>query len=286
MYFYFVSRILSIKQHMFDAFNNPATMILHIPHSSRTVPEELRGQFTLSDRELEAELIRTADSYVDELFVMPEARAVVFPLSRLVVDVERFRSDEMEEMARVGMGMVYTRTVDGSRLRRDMSPGERAALETLYDEHHQALEAAVRQELEILGHALIVDCHSFPDRPLPCDGDRSTPRPDICVGTDPFHTPDELSGAVLRRARELGYDAKANSPYAGALVPMAYYRRDDRVRSVMIEVNRRLYMDEESGEKAAGFEAVKKRMAIILEAIRDTRHTATPEGTLQQGGRK
>jgi len=251
-------------------------MILHVPHSSRTIPKELRNQFILSDGELEDELTRTTDSYVDELFSLPGAKAVIFPLSRLVVDVERFRSDEKEEMAKVGMGMVYTRTADGRRLRREISPGERASLERSYDEHHQILEAAVKGELDSQGHALIIDCHSFPDRPLPCDNDRTTPRPDLCIGTDSFHTPEVLSGAILRKALELGYSVMVNRPYSGTMVPVTYNGKEKMVFSTMIEVNRRLYMEETSGDKTEGFVTVKKTLAIILDAIRDLGQMAIP----------
>jgi N-formylglutamate amidohydrolase len=36
-------------------------------------------------------------------------------------------------------------------------------------------------------------------------------------------------------------------------VPAEYYKRDTRVRSIIVEVNRRLYMDETTGEKLASF---------------------------------
>jgi hypothetical protein len=56
------------------------------------------------------------DAHTDELFpVTPfEAERVVFPVSRLVCDVERFSSDEDEPMASRGMGVFYTRTAVGS----------------------------------------------------------------------------------------------------------------------------------------------------------------------------
>jgi N-formylglutamate amidohydrolase len=43
-------------------------------------------------------------------------------------------------------------------------------------------------------------------------------------------------------------------PFAGALVPAEYYKRDTRVRSIMVEVNRGLYMDEATGEKLPSFD--------------------------------
>jgi N-formylglutamate amidohydrolase len=45
------------------------------------------------------------------------------------------------------------------------------------------------------------------------------------------------------------YSVAVDAPFAGALVPLASYRKDRRIWSVMIEVNRRLYMDEHSGLK-------------------------------------
>jgi len=76
-------------------------MILHIPHASRHVPEALRGQFVLDDHALGEELARVTDAFTDELFDSPGACRVVFPLSRLVVDVERFSRDRDEPMSRV-----------------------------------------------------------------------------------------------------------------------------------------------------------------------------------------
>ena len=39
---------------------------------------------------------------------------------------------------------------------------------------------------------------------------------------------------------------------------MGYYYRDRRVSSVMIEVNRRVYMNEATGEKLPDFEAARE----------------------------
>jgi N-formylglutamate deformylase len=115
------------------------------------------------------------------------------------------------------------------------------------------------------GKALIVDCHSFPGRPLPCDVCQDENRPDFCIGTDAFHTPPGLLRATESAIRSHGYSVGINLPYSGSLVPSATYRRDPNVWSVMIEVNRKLYMDEKTGAKSSGFASVKGRIQAILK---------------------
>jgi N-formylglutamate deformylase len=89
-------------------------------------------------------------------------------------------------------------------------------------------------------------------------------RPDICVGTDPFHTPLGLTFAVARAANDLGLTVDINRPFAGALLPAKHYRTDARVKSLMIEVNRRIYMNEVTGERLISFESVKHAVGKLL----------------------
>src|ERR1700692_3780692 len=102
-------------------------VVLHIPHSSRRVPAEERQAILVDNSELNGELLRMTDAYTDELFpITPvEAGRVIFPLSRLVCDVERFPSDAEEPMAVRGMGVVYTRTSMGEVLRAELDSVDR-----------------------------------------------------------------------------------------------------------------------------------------------------------------
>jgi N-formylglutamate deformylase len=101
-----------------DSRESPAT-VLHIPHASRTIPREVRQDLLLDDAALEFELLRMTDAYTDELFAVSARAAVTlgYPVSRVVVDPERFRDDGSEPIAARGMGAVYTRTADGRPLR-------------------------------------------------------------------------------------------------------------------------------------------------------------------------
>ena len=224
----------------------------------------------LSDDALKRELLRLTDRYTDELFSLDDMTAipVVFEVSRLVVDPERFPDDAREPMAARGMGAVYTATTDGAPLRVSLSESQRAdLLARFYEPHHAALEAATEATLNATGQCLIIDAHSFPSEPLPCDLNQERPRAEICIGTDPFHTPDELVSKAVSGFAAYGLDVAVNRPYEGALVPSRWYRRDNRVAALMIEVNRRLYMDEATGEKLAAFVETSAIVESVLTAL-------------------
>ena len=80
-------------------------MILHLPHASTLIPKDLRQDFLLSDEKLRDELNRITDHATDQIFqqAFPAAKAIAFPVSRLVVDPERFSDDSQEPMSQVGM---------------------------------------------------------------------------------------------------------------------------------------------------------------------------------------
>jgi len=233
------------------------------------VPADVRATLILSDADLGTELVRMTDSYTDQQFELPaSATRIVFPVSRLVVDPERFVDDAQESMAARGMGVVYTRTSNGRPLRRSLSPEERKLLiRTYYEPHHDRLTRAVDDALEHSGRCLILDCHSFPSVPLPYELDQSRVRPDICVGTDEYHTPDRLAEVATALFSGQGFRVLLNRPFSGALVPMSHYRKEPRVWSLMIEVNRALYMDEFTGDRSAQFDSVRRRLGAILARV-------------------
>ncbi|MEK8051966.1 N-formylglutamate amidohydrolase [Ideonella sp. DXS22W] len=245
----------------------PPWVVIHLPHDAVTIPPAVRGQFVLDEVELAAEVGRMTDHCTQALFVPPAEAgggvcAVRAAVSRLVVDVERFADDHDEPMAARGMGVIYTRTADGQALRRPLAPAEREALlAEHYRPHHARLEAAVASALSHHGRCLVIDAHSFPAKALPYEqADAGTPRPDICIGTDDFHTPPALAHAFVSAFAEAGWRVAVNQPFAGALVPASRYHRDIRVAAVMVEVNRGLYLDEAGTTPLAGFRDVARRV--------------------------
>ena len=205
------------------------------------------------------------DRYTDKLFDL-HAPKLIFPISRLICDVERFRDDAMEEMARCGMGVCYTRGHDGKPLRRLDSQRRKTIIERWYDPHHAALTKMTTDILKQYGSCFIVDCHSFPAAPLPYETDQNPNRPDICIGTDSIHTPQILTDALIESFQDRGYSVAINRPFSGTMVPMRYYHTDPRVRSVMIEINRGLYMDHNC-RKLPSFPCVKQDIHTVLRGL-------------------
>jgi N-formylglutamate amidohydrolase len=245
----------------------PPWVVLHIPHDSMVVPAQARPQFLLTDSALTLELQRMTDHFTHALFAEPSGDATVVraPVSRLVVDVERFADDRAEPMAARGMGAVYSVTSHLAPLRRPLSRAERdALLNHWYHAHHEKLEAAVALALERHGRCLLIDGHSFPGCALPYEGaDPNKERPDICIGSDTFHTPRALEQAFAKAFAREGWRVAINDPFAGALVPQSRYRSDPRVEAVMVEVNRDLYLD------PVGFEPKPEFARIAAEVKRN-----------------
>jgi len=215
-------------------------MILHIPHSSTHIP--FTDGFIDDEQMIQQEINLLIDWYTDELFSYEAAVIVKADFSRIFCDVERFPDDKDEVMAKVGMGVCYTRTDDGRKLRVVSDELKKKILNEYYWQHHRKLEQEVDNELREKGRALILDCHSFPDIPFKRDLDQNPDRPDINIGTESFHTPTELINFTFDHFKRRGLNVQLDKPYSGTIVPLKYYQKNSRVYSIMLEVNRVLYL--------------------------------------------
>ena len=237
-----------------------APIVAHIPHASTFVPLRVRQDIVLDDEGLRRELTRLTDWHADHLFswVLDLGGSLfVNTVSRLAFDPERFVDDADEPMAAVGQGVVYTRTTDGGPMA-IISLQERARrIREFYEPYHEGLTSVVASMLEEFGTAIILDCHSFSSTPLPSDLDQDPDRPDICIGTDGFHTSSTLADGLQSAFDAEGLVVQRDRPFAGTLIPLAFLRTDPRVQSVMIEVRRGLYCDESTGERNDGYNATR-----------------------------
>jgi N-formylglutamate deformylase len=215
-------------------------VVLHVPHAGTEIPAWTRPHLLLDDAELAAEVAALTDHRTDLIATAAAAAArvrpwvLVNPVSRFVVDVERF-PDEREEMAAVGMAAVYTHGTRGQRIRAGDPVHRDALLAAFYAPWAERVEAVVAQRIAVAGRCVVLDIHSYATDPLPYELHTSGPRPRICLGTDPVHTPRWLVAA----AREaFGVDVALDTPFSGAYVPLSRYGVDTRVSALMVEIRR------------------------------------------------
>ena len=235
------------------------SLLLHIPHSSTSFPME--SQHSFDDLDNEENLL--IDYYTDELFVPQQKHehisSAVFPYCRLYSDVERLINDPLEKD---GLGISYFREVSTGRecshSLRSFSTKKEAF------EHYVDFHAEVSKKLFSMGDdTLLLDCHSFSNLPtLLCS---CPPDIDICIGYNNDETcPNKVViGNIVHYFDSLGYKVGINEPFSNSktfAVPMKYH-------SVMIEVNKRLYMNEQTLEKTEGFERLRKDIHALYKIL-------------------
>ena len=238
-----------------------AELVLHVPHASAHLPD--RTGYVVPEACVQKEVALLTDWYTDELFAVPGATALVAPFSRVFCDVERL-PDIQEPMYAAGRGFFYTHCDDGTPLREDVTGLKSHIRENYYLPHHAALQHLVATKLEQVGRCTILDCHSFADEPFASDSDQTRPRPDVCLGTDAWHTPDWLVEKFEQAFAQQGYTVAINAPYSGTVVPLPYYRQERHVLSIMLEVNRRLYLTPANEPRPAALAQLNR---VLREAL-------------------
>jgi len=249
--------------------NSKSSIVCNIPHSSTKIPSKFLKSYLLSKKDLKFETFSLSDLYTDILFkrIYKNTNYILSKISRILVDIERFENENEEPMAKVGMAALYTKTQYGKVLRKIDAKEREFLVKNIYQKYHQDFTKLVQNCLVKNDKCLIIDCHSFPSTARQYESDKEDNRPDICIGSDGFHTPKNIVSNLKENFETLGYSVKINSPFAGSIVPSDYYKKDKRISSVMIEVNRKLYMDEKTFKKTKNFKKVESDIYKVIKLI-------------------
>lgn len=227
-------------------------IILHIPHASLCLPPDFWRDITVDKEIIERELRFIADYKVDELVKNIDSHKIIAKYSRLYCDVERFRSDEDEPMAKLGMGATYTHLSDGTQYRKIESSRREEILGKSYDLHHKQLNTLSRKIVDQYSSCVIIDIHSYSDELVRRLFGWTENLPDICLGYDEKWFSKDNASKLKTYIEKMGYSCELNYPYSGALVPMEFYHDENpKIHSVMLEINRRVYLNGDAvSEKA------------------------------------
>lgn len=245
-------------------------LIVHIPHSARFIPSDVREEILLEDFALEAELDEATDSLTDVLGLSavermsgPRPTLFINRTSRFVIDPERF-PDEREVMNKVGMGAVYLKTTSGAQLR-DESFNARPLLDRYFHPYAKAFTGLTDEILGRHSRVIIIDLHSYRAQQHVNAINHGQWRPAMCIGTDDFHTPSALKDLFFEEFGKIG-DCFENQPYAGTYVPLKHYGKDPRVLSVMMETRADTFLND-ALTPHSGFDQVAGALARVLSRI-------------------
>lgn len=255
--------------------------IFNSPHSGRIYPRSFLDASRLDARALR----KSEDCYVEELFAdAPRHGAPLmhahFPRAYLDLNREPYEldpaliTDNLPRFANTqsirvvgGLGTIARVVTESEEIYREPLSLDDALLRInrLYKPYHDALAGLTMECRRKFGMVVLVDCHSMPSNPI---SDGAGPRPDFVLG-DRFSTSCDtaLTRAVARMLRSMGYMVALNKPYAGGFITEHYGRPSEGFHALQIEVNRALYMDEDSFEKGEGFAAVRQNMSNLMEML-------------------
>lgn len=202
-------------------------LVVHVPHASTVIPDDVWPEFLVSRDLVESEAVASADLFTDQMAreAWPEATIIAALASRIVVDVERYVDDGLEEMALVGRGVIYTHDHRGERIRQDLNPSRRAALLARYYTPHWSLLRAAATG------ATLIDLHTYPAEPWPIERHADGARSEIDIGFTESLTPKDWVHDLTRHFSDAGYEVGHNTPYAGVIDAGAQ-------AAVMIEIRR------------------------------------------------
>ena len=227
-------------------------LIIHTPHAGTILP--IYSHCHPMGRWVRACAIsplhnQLCDHYTDKLFC-PESiniRHISFQYSRLFCDVERLIDDPLEEK---GLGICYDVERYITKAPHSWygawSMTKEQAMD-LYKVHHEQLYRAAGWG------CLILDCHSFSERDnILCPNAHEYKDIDICLGfnDDKSKPSQERIDFIANFFKQHGYRIAYNTPFSNAI---AVDKGVWQCLSLMIEVNKHCYMDEDTLKITTGY---------------------------------
>jgi N-formylglutamate deformylase len=251
-------------------------LTVEIPHAGLFVDGPTLAKLAAPARSIG----RDADLYVDELYAEAPAHGatlITSHVSRYVCDLNRSELDVDAESvegspphARATRGIIWRLTSEGARVLE--APLPRAELmrrlDTYYRPYHRTLAEVLERKRARFGFAILLAAHSMPSVGRAGHGDPQAVRADVVPGTrGRSSAAAAFIDAVDDHARAGGLTVAHDDPYQGGYTTQHYGRPDLHVHVVQVELARRLYMDEPTLTKHAGFEGMKAWCGALAKSL-------------------
>lgn len=253
---------------------DPRPLVVEVPHAGTEIPDELHAEIAVP----RTALLRDADLYVDELFGDAPAHGATLlaaRLSRYVVDLNRsaedldptLLSDAVCAQRGPARGVIWRCTTEGKAVFK--SPPTQAALSArlarFHAPYHDELVNQLLLARERFGFAILVAAHSMPSS----TGRSWDARADVVPGSlGRSSAAAEVIELVDQHFRDAGLSVRHDHPYRGGFATAHYGRPSLGQHAVQIELNRALYMDEQSCAKKPGdFERLREISGALVAKL-------------------
>jgi N-formylglutamate amidohydrolase len=259
-------------------------LVLDSPHSGRDFPGDFRAAVS------EAELREGEDSFVDELYAAgPEMGAPLLAAlwPRTYLDPNRHAGDVDLDLiegkwpgeyrpsgkARVGKALIWRTLEDGRPIyARKLTPETvRRRIQEFHAPYHSAIQELLQKSINKFGKCYHINCHSMRSvAGKQSDDGEGKVRPDFVLGDRDGTTCDPAFTEFVRDVLAgMGYQVKVNDPYKGVELVRAYSDPKAGRHSLQIEISKRLYMNEATLEKTAGFAVLQKNLFVLLKEMQN-----------------
>lgn len=175
---------------------------------------------------------------------------------------------------RLGKGLIWRITDEGVPIYdRLLSVAEvQARIEQCWKPYHAAVAQAIDAARQTHGYSIHVNCHSMPAVASGCATDfPGEAHADFVVGDREGTTASTaLSRLVCQHLGARGYSVSYNHPYKGVELVRRYGKPAQHRHSLQLEINRKLYMDEETFALTPGFEPLKDTLRSLVELLLKT----------------
>lgn len=269
-----------------------APFLFNSPHSGRCYPDQFRNSSKLDATQLR----RSEDAFIDLIFSDLPSKGIPlmaanFPRAFLDLNREPYELDPhmfnealppyaKSQTPRVGSGLgTIARIVSENQeiYKHKLSLAHALdRIELYYKPYHKMLRHQLAHIHVQFGYACLIDCHSMPSRIF-----RHLPpgqQPDIILGDRyGISCHSDLTEAAYAILTDLGFNVALNNPYAGGFITQHYGRPTKGLHALQVELNRALYMDEETICPGANFAAIQKAMTSFSEQLQlSTSHLFRP----------
>ena len=253
-------------------------VVVEVPHAGLEVPDEVRPALLAPEEARK----RDADIYVDQLYARAPAHGatlLVARLSRYVVDLNR-AADDVDAATVTGhpsasgtqpRGVVWRATTDGRPvLPRPLTYAElRTRLSRYYTPYHRALQEQLAALRARHGHAIVLAGHSMPSLGRSLHADPGAQRADVVPGSCGRTSADaRVIDLVDAHFRGAGLSVRHDDPYKGGFTTSHYGRPRERIHAIQIELNRALYVDEQTFViKQPAFDELARLLDALVEKL-------------------